>query len=138
MQEEVTFRGHPNVRCLHKTTLEITTQPNLTLKGDCILGVRASKGCSQLHPRIKENLCQDNFIVKIQLIVEPHCIEIVGRTSTNLLLSHPNDIVIRKSNYIDARTLSVRSNLSCADIPHSMVYSLQSSSTEGLMRIIVE
>jgi hypothetical protein len=137
MQEEVTFKGHPNVRCLHKTTLEITTQPNLTLKGDCILGVGASKGCSQLHPSIKKNLCKDDFI-KIQLVVEPYVIEIVGKTSTNLLLSHPHDIVIRKSNYIDTRTLIIQSNMSCADLPHGMVHLLQNSSTEGLMRIIVE
>jgi hypothetical protein len=137
MQEEVTFRGHPNVRCLHKTTLEITTQPNLTVKGDCILGVRASKGCSQLHPSIKKNLCKDDFI-RIQLVVEPYTIEIVGKTSTNLLLSHPHDIVMRKSNYIDARTLIIQSNMSCADIPQGMVQLLQSSNTEGLMRIIVE
>lgn len=137
MHEEVTFRGHPNVRCLHKTTLEITTQPNLTLKGDCILGVCASKGCSQLHPSFKKKLCKDDF-VKIQLVVEPYAIEIVGRASPNLLLSHPHDIVIRKSNYIDARTLSVQSNISCADIPHHIVHLLQNSNTEGLMRIIVE
>jgi uncharacterized protein len=137
MQEEVTFRGHPNVKCLHKTTLEITTQPNLTVKGDCILGVCASKGCSQLHPSIKKNLCKDDFI-RIQLVVEPYTIEIVGKTSTNLLLSHPHDIVMRKSNYVDARTLIIQSNMSSADIPQGMVQLLQNSNTEGLMRIIVE
>jgi hypothetical protein len=134
----VSFWGHPNVRSLHHTTLEITTQLNLTRKGDCIIGVRASKGCSQLDPNIKNNLCKENSVVKIQLIVEPHSFEIVGKTSSKLLLSHPHDIVIRKSGYVDARTLLIQCNMSCVDVPQYIIHLLQDSSTKGAMRIIVE
>lgn len=138
MQEEITFRGHPNVSCLHKSTLEITTQPDLTPKGDCIIGVSASKGCSRLHTTVKRNLIKDECVVRMQLIVEPYTIEIVGETNSNLLLTHPHDIVIRKSNYIDTRTLSIKCNMSSADVPHQMVCLLKNYSTLGLLRIIVE
>jgi uncharacterized protein len=138
MQEEITFKGHPNVRCLHNSTLEITTEPDLTPNGDCIVGVSASKGCSRLHTAVKKKLSKDDCVVRIQLIVEPYTLEIFGATNSNLLLTHPHDIVIRKSNYIDARTLSIRSNISCADVPYQMAYLLKNPSTIGLMRIIVE
>ena len=34
-------RGHENIRGVHKTTFEFTKEKELTLKGDCIIGVNA-------------------------------------------------------------------------------------------------
>ncbi len=115
----------------NNNSAQFNTEGRLHSRSVCI------KGLFPTASSIKKNLCKDDFI-RIQLVVEPYVIEIVGKTSTNLLLSHPHDIVIRKSNYIDARTLIIQSNMSCEDIPHGMVHLLQNSSTEGLMRIIVE
>ena len=47
--DEILFYGHPNVRCLHQRTIEVTTDSHLTLRGDCIIGVRASKACKDLN-----------------------------------------------------------------------------------------
>jgi len=138
LEEEVIFWGHPNVRCLHHTTLEITTDPNLTPNGDCVLGVSASKGCLQLHPSVKRNLQKENSLVKLKIVVEPYSIEIVGKTNSKLVLSHRHDIVVRKSNYIDSRTLSINCNLASADLPRNMIRALKDSATKGIMRIIVE
>lgn len=33
--------GHPNILATHKTTLELTEEKNLSVKGDCIIGVKA-------------------------------------------------------------------------------------------------
>ncbi|MEM3095074.1 MAG: DUF371 domain-containing protein, partial [Nitrososphaera sp.] len=48
VQDEVIFYGHPNVQSLHGKTVEITKDEHLTLRGDCIIGVRASKACADL------------------------------------------------------------------------------------------
>ena len=37
-----TVRGHNNVLALHKNTVEFTKDKELTLNGDCILGVDAN------------------------------------------------------------------------------------------------
>lgn len=138
MEEEVIFWGHPNVRCLHHTTLEITTEPNLTPNGDCVLGVSASKGCGQLLPSIKRNLRKENNFVRLTIIVEPYSVNIIGKSNNKLILSHQRDIVVRKSNYIDARTLLINCNLSSYDLPRNMIKALKDSTTKGLMKIIVE
>ncbi|MGI0066726.1 MAG: DUF371 domain-containing protein, partial [Nitrosotalea sp.] len=39
MRFEISFHGHENVRSLHPKSIEITTDPNLTVNGDCIVGV---------------------------------------------------------------------------------------------------
>ncbi|HID73268.1 TPA: DUF371 domain-containing protein [Candidatus Micrarchaeota archaeon] len=44
----VTARGHPNIRAEHETTFEVTTEPSLTPRGDCIVGVQADKAASDL------------------------------------------------------------------------------------------
>ncbi|MGA7043503.1 MAG: DUF371 domain-containing protein, partial [Nitrososphaeraceae archaeon] len=47
-QDEVIFYGHANIRSVHPRTIEITKDPNLTLRGDCIVGISANKSCSDL------------------------------------------------------------------------------------------
>ena len=138
MEEEVIFWGHPNVRCLHHTTLEITTEKNLTPNGDCIVGVSASKGCGQLHPSIKRSLRKENSIVRLTIIVEPYSVDILGESNSKLILSHQHDIVVRKSNYIDARTLAINCDLASLDLPRPMIQTLKDATTKGLMKITIE
>ena len=41
MKYSFTCYGHENITCKHKTTLEFTKDKDLSLKGDCIVGVKA-------------------------------------------------------------------------------------------------
>lgn len=138
MEEDISFWGHPNIRSLHYTTLEITREPNLTPRGDCIVGVAASKGCLQIDPLIRKNLLLENNFVKISIIVEPYSFVVVGKTNSKLLLSHPNEIVLRKSSYVDSRTLLINCDVSSADVPRNMIDALRDSTKRGMMRIVVE
>ena len=78
ISEEVIFEGHPNVQSLHPRTIEITKDKNLTLKGDCIIGVNANKSCKDLLPKIKEKIKKNNSSIEIELIVEPYSFIIKG------------------------------------------------------------
>ena len=66
LREAIEFYGHPNIRAWHGKTIEITKDNNLTLKGDCIVGVRASKGCSELSEGVKSALNKD-VTVKLEV-----------------------------------------------------------------------
>ena len=138
LQDEISFYGHPNIISSHPTTMEITKDTHLTRRGNCIVGVCASKACSHLRQNIRSNLCKDEGVVKIELIVEPYSFSIFGSSSSKLILSHHHDIVIRKSSYVDSRTLSIQCNMSSLDVPRSIIYLLQDSNTMGSMRITVE
>lgn len=48
-----TCYGHKNITCRHKTTLEFTKSNELSLKGDCIIGVKADFSLVQLRKFIK-------------------------------------------------------------------------------------
>ena len=138
LTEEIQFCGHKNIRSLHSRTIEITKDPNLTLNGDCIIGVSATKSCSDLTTAIKNKIRRDQSIVEIDLIVEPYSIKIHGIGNDNLLLTHHHDIVLRKSNFICDRTLCLGCNVSAMHIPRKMIDLLKDPSKKGLFVIGVE
>ncbi len=55
MEEEIIFYGHPNIRAMHEKTIELTKAKDITLRGDCIIGVNANKACIDLSNTIKNN-----------------------------------------------------------------------------------
>jgi len=138
LTEEIQFCGHKNIRSLHTRTIEITKDPNLTLNGDCIIGVSATKSCSDLTSAIKNKIRRNQSIVEIDLIVEPFSIKIHGIGNDNLLLTHLHDIVLRKSNFICDRTLCLSCNVSAIQIPRKMIDLLKDPSKQGLLVIGVE
>lgn len=138
LTEEIQFCGHKNIRSLHSRTIEITKDPNLTLNGDCIIGVSATKSCSDLTSAIKNKIRRNQSIVEIDLIVEPFSIKIHGIGNDNLLLTHLHDIVLRKSNFICDRTLCLSCNVSAIQIPRKMIDLLKDPSKQGLLVIGVE
>jgi uncharacterized protein len=127
-----------NVLSLHSRTIEITKDPNLTKKGDCILGVSANKACNDLNSSLKNRLKTTGTFVKISIVVDPYVFELSGYGSNTLKVSHDHDIVLRKSNYVDSRTLAVSCDKSAFDIPRNLVSLLTNSETKGIMRITVE
>jgi uncharacterized protein len=136
--EEIRFCGHRNIRSLHARTIEITKDPNLTLNGDCIIGVSATKSCSDLTSGMKNKIRSNQSFIEIDLIVEPLIFKIHGFGNDNLLLTHAHDIVLRKSNFICNRTLSLSCNFSAIHIPRKMVELLRDPSKQGLLVIGVE
>ena len=138
LTEEIQFCGHKNIRSLHSRTIEITKDPNLTLNGDCIIGVSATKSCSDLTSAMKNKIRRNRSIVEIDLIVEPFSIKIHGIGNDNLLLTHLHDIVLRKSNFISDRTLCLSCNVSAIQIPRKMIDLLKDPSKQGLLVIGVE
>ena len=133
----VTFRGHPMVRSTHPTTIEVTTEDHLTPRGDCIVGVGASSGCAQLGLELKEGLRREGSRVTITLFVGPYNFEVKAEGDPRLELSHPRDIVIRRSNYASDRTVAVRANAAARDIPREIVRQLREPKTVGRLEIEV-
>ncbi|MDE1853072.1 MAG: DUF371 domain-containing protein [Thaumarchaeota archaeon] len=137
LKETVRFRGHRMVRSTHPTTIEVTTEEYLTENGDCIIGVGASKGCAQLDQRVKERLRLASARVKMRIIVGGHTFEMNARGDPRLKLSHPHDIVIRKSDFVSDRTLAIKADASSRDLPREMVGLLKNPETAGRLEIEV-
>jgi hypothetical protein len=135
--ESVTFRGHPLVRSLHPTTIEVTTEEFLTERGDCIVGVAAAKGCAGLDKRTKEILRRRESMVTLRLVVGDLSFAVTASGDPRLQLSHEHDMVIRRSGFISDRTLAIRADAAAKDIPRQMVNLLRNPKTVGRLEIKV-
>jgi hypothetical protein len=138
LEEEITFYGHKNILSLHPRTIEVTKDPNLTKNGDCIIGVSANKACDDLNISVKKKLRTKDTFVKMKIIVDQVEFELAGIGNTDLSISHKHDIVLRKSNYTDSRTLAISCDKSATDIPRDLVNLLTVSDARGILRITIE
>jgi hypothetical protein len=138
VQDEVMFYGHPNVQSLHAKTIEITKSEHLTLRGDCIVGVRASKACADLDELLRRKLMAKNSVVRIEILVGSESFTIEGKGDDRLSLQNPHDIVIRKTSFVCPRTMSVGCDKASSDVPRKIVKMLQDREAKGIFRITVE
>jgi uncharacterized protein len=121
----------------HPTTVEITTDEHLSRAGDCIIGVSAAKGCAQLDEEVKRALRTRGTKVKLAIVSGPERFEFTAEGDPGLELSHPSDIVIRKSRFLSDRTLATGASASARDIPRGLVERLKSHDAEGALEIEV-
>jgi hypothetical protein len=135
LKESIEFYGHPNVLSTHEKTIEVTKDDHLTARGDCIIGVRASKGCSELSEDLKSFLRDEKSKVKFEIEVDNERFEFFARGSPLLSFEDEHEIVIRMSDYASPRTLAVNADKAACDVPRSMVQRLKNSNTRGVLRI---
>ena len=138
MRFEIPFFGHKNIRSFHTRTIEITMDSSLTLSGDCLVGTNASVGCNEIPHELKQKLCDSNTKITILIEVESHQFKIIGQGHESLVLTHPHDIVIRKSDFVCPRTLAIKCDNASDSIPREMINLLQNPDTKGLFIIEVE
>ncbi|MFQ5970218.1 MAG: DUF371 domain-containing protein [Nitrososphaerales archaeon] len=138
MEEEILFYGHPNITALHKKSIEVTKAKNIMLKGDCIIGVNASKACNDLCDALKRKLKEKNSMVRMSIIVGKHTYEFVAYGSSSLILTNKHDIVVRKTRFVCPRTLAIACDSASSDIPKSIVHMLKDPSVQGSLRISVK
>lgn len=135
--EELEARGHPNIRASHRTTLEITKETDLTPRGDCIIGVRASKSVADLSREFKEALRNPRSILVAELIVGDVRDIVVAQGSSLLLLENRQKMILRRSDYVDDATLAVRANKAARDLRRDLVDLLRDPETTLWIKLIV-
>lgn len=138
MRFEIKFSGHKNIRSNHKKTIEITKDSELTPNGDCIIGVNASNSCSDLPASLKEKLQNSKSKMEILIKVDQHEFRVTGVGHKDLTLTHEEDIVIRKSNFVCPRTLAVNCDKASDLLPREMVTLLQDPKSRGTFTIIIK
>ncbi len=138
MKFEIEFSGHKNLRSNHQKTIEITKESNLTTQGDCIVGVNATSSCADLPQELKDKLRISDSKVTFSINVGEHEFVLKGKGHPNLVLTHSEDIVIRKSDFICPRTLAVNCDKASDLLPREMVSLLQDPKTKGTFTITVD
>ena len=136
-KDEVEFQGHPMVRSLHPTTIEVTKDPHLTINGDCIIGVRADKGLSELSSGVREAIRLEGSTLLITIEVPPESFLVKAKGGPELTLASPTEMVIRRSQFVSPRTLALGANYAAKDVPRTITGRLRNPECRGLLRIEV-
>lgn len=128
MEYSFVARGHENVTSLHKSTFEITTEESLTLKGDCIVGVKSEITLDDLPEELKNLIKTDNQKIELFLESDNYSDKIVGYGSSKLTLDHPSDMVCRKSDFTCNRTLMINADKAARDLNKNLIDELKKGS----------
>ena len=124
MNFKIIAKGHENVLSLHKSTFEITKDKDLSLAGDCIIGLDIDKSMEDFPNEFKEKLANDDTKVIVELKTPNASDTIEGFGHHDLSLSHPTDIVCRKSTFVCSRTLMIKSNKAAIDLNRDLIKDL--------------
>jgi len=138
-EKEIIFAyGNDNIQATHKTTFEITKEARLSQKGTCIIATAADKALTDLSSEFKKKLQRKN--AKIAILIKAG--EISERASASgtpqLILTHPTDMVVRKSNYVCNRTLAIQADKAACDFSRKLVEKLRNPKQEVKITLIVK
>lgn len=129
--------GHENVLSLHKTTIEVTMEPGLTKRGDCIIGVGADIGLADLSDDFKDAAMDENAKIAVTFKAGDVTETVTGRGHPDLTFEHKTDIVIRKSDFICSRTLMINADKSAAELDRTLISLLKNKSQKLIVNIEV-
>jgi hypothetical protein len=136
--KEVIFGyGHENIQATHKTTLEFTKETHLSRRGDCIVTVAADKTLADLSAEFKKKLRKPH--AKLTIIIEAGGIveRVKAHGSPQLILTHPTDMVVRKSDYVCSRTLAFHADKAASDLSRSLVEKLKNPKQKVKIALLV-
>jgi hypothetical protein len=99
--------------------------------------VGADKGCLGLREELRKALSITRTKVTLRILVAGQSFEVRCHGDRRLLLTNPEEIVVRKSDYVDGRTLAVGADYAAVDIPRRIVERLKHQDTTGVLEIEV-
>lgn len=138
LKEIINARGHENLISTHATTLEITKETHLTKEGDCVIAVGADKAMNDLTPQFKNALRRDTSRLVILIEADETTETINAHGSAHLILEHPTDIVVRKSDYISNRTLAIQADKAAKGLSRELVSKLKDPKQKVKITLIVQ
>ena len=136
--ETIFAYGHENIKATHRSTLEITKDARLSEKGDCVIAVSADKSMADLSPEFKENLRRENTRLVILIETEEEAEAVNAFGSQRLTLTHPRDIVVRKSDYICSRTLAIQADKAACGLSRKLAEKLRNPKQRVKITLTVE
>ena len=120
--------GHKNIRATHNKTLEITKHKELSLNGDCIIGVNSDFSPEEIkkllkYEKIKITIKVDNLTDQVECVV-------------NKEFYDEEEIVIRIGEFSSKRTLGVRADKASSQLKREIFEKMKEPRKE--MQIIIE
>jgi hypothetical protein len=137
LTEVVLAQGNANILATHPSTLEITRDTELSRRGDCVIAVAANRGLGDLDSSFKQDLRKEGARVMILIQAGKIADTINAHGDPRLTLSHPTDMVIRRSRYVCTRTLAVSADKAACGLSRRLVEKLKNPAQEVKVTLII-
>ena len=128
----ITAYGHPNIQGTHSTTIEVTTEDNLTKRGDCIIGVRASHSLSDIRDLL---FPLKGSHVKVVFTVDTERDVVTGFIHPSLKFTDAKALIIRKSSFLCPRTLLIQADKAAMDLNRQLIEKMKTPHQEMVIDI---
>ena len=112
--------GHGNITSRHKTTLEFIKDKDLSLNGDCIVGVKADFSLNKIRRFIKSLGSNNKIAITIEAISNKKIFEIIN-AEINKNFDSDEEMVIRKTDFVSERTFAVKADKAACDINRELL-----------------
>ena len=130
--------GHPNILGTHKTTLEFTKDVELTLKGDCIVGVKADFDLKKIKRFIKKST-NKKITITIKPITKDKKLAKIKEKITaqiNPNFNHDKEFVIRKTDFVSERTFAIKADKAAFKLSRDLIEFLKDKKNK--ISVIIE
>jgi hypothetical protein len=135
---EIVFAfGHENIQATHRVTVEFTKEKHVSRTGDCILAVAADKALADLSDEFKKSLRKPNVKLTITIEADRIAERINAHGSPSLSLTHSSEMVVRKSSYVDARTLAFGADKAACDLSRELVEKMRNPNQKAKITLTV-
>ncbi|TFG16486.1 MAG: DUF371 domain-containing protein [Promethearchaeota archaeon] len=133
--EEIFAYGHKNISCIHSSTIELTKDHSVTKRGSCILGIKATKACSDLNEKTKKRI-RDGKKLTIVIKLENQIDTFYGYGHSCLKLLNTNEMVFRKSDYICDRTVLILCSKASNELNRPLIEKIKGSKKKFLVQFL--
>ena len=127
--------GHPNILGNHKTTLEFTKEKEMSLKGDCIIGVDADFDLEKIKEFMK-NPISKKIKITIKTISKSKKIQEIIFAELNQNFNDEKELVIRKTNFLSERTFAIKANKAAFGLNKDLIGFLKDNSSK--ISVVIE
>lgn len=119
LREKINAWGHPDITASHTSIIEIIKNKELPKDNNSVIAVGANKACADLNEAFKNNLKMGKEM-KVKISVDGREDVVLAKGSPVLELSDKNCMIIRKSNFVDSRTLAISANKSAHELDEKL------------------
>lgn len=129
MKEELIAYGHPQISATNDVLLAVTKSNTLGKNPDATIAVRANRACKDFSREFRHALKESK---KIEITIEAGGVSdsLIAFGSPALILASPNEIVIRKDDRLDSRTLAIMSSKSANELKQDLVAKLRNPNSQ--------
>jgi hypothetical protein len=125
LKEVVHARGHPRITGAHRSTFEITRDPEISGAADCIIAVGADKGASALSEGFKKAASCDDAFITCSIEAGGFRDTVTGWGSSDMAFTVEDSMGFRVSNYVCGRTVMVYADKPAARLDRNLIKALR-------------